>query len=77
MQQALPVGLVEEFRLHVVSVLIGGGTALFARLAEAVSLQRTDVFATPSATHLPRKLIWGRSRDLEPPSGLLLLTSDQ
>ncbi|PZS18761.1 MAG: hypothetical protein DLM57_05730 [Pseudonocardiales bacterium] len=52
MQQALPLGLVDEFRLHVVSVLVGGGTPLFARLAEAISLQRTDVVATPSATHL-------------------------
>lgn len=52
MQQALPLGLVDEFRLHVVSVLVGGGTPLFARLAEAISLQRTDVVATPGATHV-------------------------
>ncbi len=52
MQQALPLGLVDEFRLHVVPVLVGGGTPLFAGLAEAVSLQRTDVVVTPGATHL-------------------------
>lgn len=52
MQQALPLGLVDEFRLHVVPVLVGGGTPLFAALTEAVSLQRTDVVATPGATHL-------------------------
>lgn len=52
MQQALPLGLVDEFRLHVVPVLVGGGTPLFAALTDAVSLQRTDVVATPSATHL-------------------------
>ncbi|MDQ6851081.1 MAG: dihydrofolate reductase family protein [Actinomycetota bacterium] len=52
MQQALPLGLVDEFRLHLVPVLVGGGTPLFAGLAEAVSLQRTDVVATPGATHL-------------------------
>jgi dihydrofolate reductase len=52
MQQALPLGLVDEFRLHVVSVLLGGGTPLFSRLDDAISLERTDVLATPSATHL-------------------------
>jgi dihydrofolate reductase len=52
MQQALPLGLVDEFRLHVVSVLVGGGTPLFARLPEAINLKRKDVVVTPSATHL-------------------------
>ena len=52
MQQALPLGLVDEFRLHVVPVLVGGGTPLFAHLPEAVTLHRTDVLATPGATHL-------------------------
>src|SRR5215831_11067012 len=32
MQQALPLGLVDEIRVHVVSVLLGGGTPLFATL---------------------------------------------
>ncbi len=52
MQQALPLGLVDEFRLHVVPILVGGGTRLFATLTEAISLERTDVVATPGATHL-------------------------
>ena len=52
MQQALPLGLVDEFCLHVVPVLIGGGTPLFATLTEAISLERTAVVATPGATHL-------------------------
>jgi dihydrofolate reductase len=52
MQQALPLGLVDEFRLHVVSVLVGGGTPLFSRLSEAINLQRQDVVVTPRATHL-------------------------
>lgn len=52
MQQALPLGLVDEFRLHVAPVLVGGGMPLFARLAQPVNLHRTDVVVTPSATHV-------------------------
>lgn len=52
MQQALPLGLVDEIRVHVVPLLLGGGTPLFAGLDAAISLERTDVLVTPAATHL-------------------------
>lgn len=52
MQQALPLGLVHEIHLHVVPVLLGGGTPLFADLPAAIGLERTDVTVTPAATHL-------------------------
>ena len=52
MQQALPLGLVDEIRVHVIAVLLGGGTPLFAQLDSAIRLERTSVLATPAATHL-------------------------
>jgi dihydrofolate reductase len=52
-QQAVAAGLVDEVRLHVVPVLLGGGTRLFERpLDDRVELERTDVVTTPLATHL-------------------------
>lgn len=57
MQQALPLGLVDEIRLHVIPVLLGGGTALFDTLDSAIALERTQVLGTPGATHLTFRVI--------------------
>jgi dihydrofolate reductase len=48
MQQALPLGLVDEIRVHVIPVLLGGGTSLFGRLDSAITLERTQVLVTPA-----------------------------
>lgn len=57
MQQALPLGLVDEIHVHVVPVLLGGGTPLFGALDASIRLQRTQARATPAATHLAYRVL--------------------
>jgi dihydrofolate reductase len=57
MQQALPLGLVDQIRVHVIPVLLGAGTPLFGTLASAITLERTDALITPAATHMGFRVI--------------------
>ena len=57
MQQALPLGLVDEIRVHVIPVLLGAGTPLFGTLDSSIALERTQALATPAATHIGFRVI--------------------
>jgi dihydrofolate reductase len=57
MQQALPLGLVDEIRVHVMPLLLGGGTPLFSALDSSIDLERIEARATPAATHLAFRVI--------------------
>lgn len=52
-QQALQAGLIDEFHLHLIPILLGGGVRLFDHLGEPLPrLRKTRAIDTPNATHL-------------------------
>jgi dihydrofolate reductase len=57
MQQALPLGLVDEIRVHVIPVLLGAGTPLFGSLDSSITLERTEALVTPAATHIAFRVV--------------------
>jgi len=57
MQQALPLGLLDEIQVHVVGVLLGAGTPLFGMLDSTISLERVRAVVTPAATHLAYRVL--------------------
>lgn len=56
-QQCIAAGYVDELRLHVVPVLLGGGTLLFNESVSRGELEATSVVASPNATHLTFKVM--------------------
>jgi dihydrofolate reductase len=56
-RQFIAAGLVDEIRIHVVDVLLGGGRRLFDRLPQRVDLEQTGLSETDGATHLVYRVV--------------------
>ena len=56
-QQFLAAGLVDEIRIHVVDVLLGGGRRLFDVLPQRVELERTGLTETGGVTSLEYRVV--------------------
>jgi dihydrofolate reductase len=56
-QQFLAAGLVDEIRIHVVNVLLGGGRRLFDQLPQRIELDQTGLSETDGATHLEYRVV--------------------
>ena len=57
-QQALKVGLLDEFHMNIAHVLLGGGVRLFDHLgASPIHLERIRTLETPGATHLSFRVV--------------------
>lgn len=57
-QQYLKAGLIDEFQLHVSSVLLGHGARLFDNLEGAeIGLECTRVIEAPGLTHLSYRVV--------------------
>jgi dihydrofolate reductase len=56
-RQYVDAGLVDELSIHLVPVLLGGGTQMFDRRPGHLRLEAVDVLPTPSATHLRYRIV--------------------
>jgi dihydrofolate reductase len=56
-QQFLAAGLVDEMRIHLVNVLLGGGRRLFDQLPARIELEPTGVSETDGVAHLEFRVV--------------------
>jgi dihydrofolate reductase len=56
-QQFLAAGLVDEIRIHLVDVLLGGGRRLFDQLTQRIELEQMRVSQTDGVTHLEYRVV--------------------
>jgi dihydrofolate reductase len=61
-QQFLAAGLVDEIRIHLIDVLLGGGRRLFDLLPQRIELEQTGLSQTDGVTHLEYRVLRWRSR---------------
>lgn len=55
-QQFITAGLVDELHIHLIPILLGGGTSLFGSLGEYIELEKIEVTDEHDATHLHYRL---------------------
>ncbi len=57
-QQFIRAGLVDEIRIHLVPVFLGGGVRLFDHLgSQQIELEQTSLVESPGATHLTFRVV--------------------
>jgi dihydrofolate reductase len=56
-QQYLAAGLVDEIRIHLVNVLLGGGRRLFDTLPQRVELEQVKVTETAGVAHIEYRVV--------------------
>ena len=56
-QQFLAAGLVDEIRIHLINVLLGGGRRLFDQLPQRVELEQTGVTNTAGVAHIEYRVV--------------------
>jgi dihydrofolate reductase len=56
-QQFLAAGLVDEIRIHLIDVLLGGGRRLFDQLPQRIELEQTGISQTGGVTHLEYRVV--------------------
>jgi dihydrofolate reductase len=56
-QQFLAAGLVDEIRIHLIDVLLGGGRRLFDELPQRIELEQTGLSQTDGVTHLEYRVL--------------------
>jgi dihydrofolate reductase len=56
-QQFLAAGLVDEIRIHLINVLLGGGRRLFDQLPERIELEQTGLTQTDGVTHVEYRVV--------------------
>jgi dihydrofolate reductase len=56
-QQFLAAGFVDEIRIHLINVLLGGGRRLFDQLPQRIELEQTSVSETEGVTHFAYRVV--------------------
>jgi dihydrofolate reductase len=56
-QQYLSAGLIDEFQIHVVPLLLGGGVRLFDQAPTDLEVENTRVIESPRVTHLKYRVV--------------------